>query len=327
MPAPPRLLLPKTLVFITTRIEEGLPLIPAAFMRCILEGILARAQALFPVRMVAHKFMFNHLHLLMVVANPDDIVAFMDRVKTESAHAINRLLGRRRRTVWQAGYDSPTVLTIADAVAKLAYLYTNAQRAGLEDTIEAYPGLSSWQMFKSGVTQKVCKWIRRTMITKLAKRRLSVSEQEELAAKLSKLATEEHTLRLEPDAWLNCFGVTNPEEIQRYREEVIKAVRDEEARLRQERQEAGKRVVGKARLLAQPIDTPFTPKSFGRRMWCICEDGKLRKEFIQFVKGLIAEGRAVLALWRMGDATAQYPPGLFPPSMPKGANLITPEFA
>lgn len=327
MPSPPRLLLPKTAVFVTTRIQEGLPLVPALFMTKILEGILARAQFIYPIVISGFKFMSNHLHMVLVVKNPDDIVGFMDRIKTESGHAVNRLLGRRCRTVWQKRYDSPVLLTPGDVVRKLVYLYTNAQSANIVSTIDEYPNVNSWKMLVTGQYQKVCKWIQRPMIQKLENTNLSVPEQEALATALLSLAKKSHTLTICPDAWFACFDITTPEEISEYRRQVIAGVREKETALTETRTAEGKSVMGPERLMQQPIDTPYTPKTFGRRMWCICQNVELKIAFILMVKSLISHARKVLERWRVGDMTVKYPPGLFPPSMPKICNMMPCEFA
>src|SRR5215216_5194464 len=93
MPSPPRILLNKTAVFITARVEEGLPFVPTAYLNEIVWSILARAQTLYPVK-ICHLFlMANHLHFILAVDNPEDIVRFMERFKTETAHMVNRLRG------------------------------------------------------------------------------------------------------------------------------------------------------------------------------------------------------------------------------------------
>ena len=128
MPSPPRLLIPHSVVLITTRMEEGLPLIPAEFIEVIIKGILGRAQKLYPVVACHYIFMNNHLHLILVVTDPDAVAGFMDRLKTELAHAVNRLLGRRKRTVWYDSYDAVPILTLEDCIEKIAYVYTNPQK-------------------------------------------------------------------------------------------------------------------------------------------------------------------------------------------------------
>lgn len=326
MPAPLKVLLPHTVVFLTTRTEEGLPFVATKYMETILWGILARAQELHPVVVVGFVFMSNHLHLLAVVKEPDDMVGFMDRVKTESAHAVNHLLGRRRRTVWQAGFDAQTVLTLEDAVDKLVYLYTNPQSAHLVDSIDEYPGLSSWQMLASGKLTRSCKVISRPSIKPLPREELTPQKQEELAQSLCDGAKSEALFTLSPDAWLDCYSITRPEERKRYSELVIENIRRRESELREHRLASKRTVLGKERLTTQRIDQPFTPKKFGRRMWCICRDKVIRCSFIAFVKRLIAEGREVLKCWRSGDTSRRYPPGVFPPSMPKLCNIFNPVY-
>jgi hypothetical protein len=43
---------------------------------------------------------------------------------------------------------------------------------------------------------------------------------------------------------------------------------------------------------------------------------------LQRKKKLMATARAVRERWRQGDTSVRYPPGLFPPSMPKLANVF-----
>ena len=46
------------------------------------------------------------------------------KFKTESAHAVNRLLGIRKRTIWCEGYDSPMVYKDLDrAVEKIKFCF------------------------------------------------------------------------------------------------------------------------------------------------------------------------------------------------------------
>ena len=105
-------------VFISTRTECGLPLVPNALINFCIWGILARAQSIHKVRICHFVFMSNHFHLLMVIEDPQAIPGFMCSVKTETAHMINKLLGRRQRTVWQDGYDSPLLLDAETVIEK-----------------------------------------------------------------------------------------------------------------------------------------------------------------------------------------------------------------
>ena len=144
MPRPPKVFRHNDVLFVTTAVEQGLLLPANPLVSFIILCCLARAQALFPVTVSAFIVEGTHAHLLLVVINPEDVADFMERFKTESAHAINALLGRRGRTVWCDGYDSPVLGNPEDVVRKLVYLYTNPAKDGLVRSIHDYPGLSSF---------------------------------------------------------------------------------------------------------------------------------------------------------------------------------------
>ena len=110
MPRNNKVFINRTVVSITTRIQEGLPFVATPFMCLLLQSYLAGAQERYPVKIVAFMVMGNHLHMLLVVENPEDVSHFMEYFKRETAIARNRLLGRRQRTVWASGCDSPIFL-------------------------------------------------------------------------------------------------------------------------------------------------------------------------------------------------------------------------
>ncbi len=70
-----------------------------------------RPRQSFPVRICHILVEATHIHLVVVVINPDHVEAFFRHFKTESAQMINGLLGRNKRTLWYEGYDSPIILT------------------------------------------------------------------------------------------------------------------------------------------------------------------------------------------------------------------------
>lgn len=321
MPSPPRILLPGSVVFITTRMQEGLPLIPVEYMRVIVEGILGRAQKLYRVKPCHYTFMSNHFHMMLVVEDPDTVAGFMDRVKTEIAHAVNRLLGRRQRSVWCDGYDATPILTKEDCIEKIAYIYTNPQKAGLVEKIEEYPGISSWGMYMGGKRGFAARWINRSLISKLSKTRMSEEEQKRLARMLIRQAKRRVVFRVYTDAWMDSFEIEEGSRLE-INQEIIDRVRELESEHSAERLLRGSKVLGAEALRRQPIDKPYSPKSFGRRMWCICRDVAVRVSFIQEIKELLRKAREVKARWSLGDFSVSYPLGLFPPRMARLGNLV-----
>jgi putative transposase len=316
MPAAPRILLPNSIVFISSRTEAGLPFVPGPLMNTLLKSVIARAQALYPVKLCHFLFMGNHFHLLLVVEDPMIAMHFIERIKTESAHTVNRLLGIRRKTVWCAGYDAEPILTAEDVVEKIAYLYTNPQKAGLVDSIEEYPGLSSWGLPRVQDHPR----IPRAAIEPLTKISMTEKQQARLVESLMSDDSSTHQLELSPTAWLKPFGLTGAEEQITLR--IQSRVREIERELARQREEQHKSTVGARRLIIQPFNLPFSPKKFAKRMWCICRNPDKRIAFIEFIKRLRDEARAVYRKWCCGDRNAQYPPGTFPPRFPPLANLI-----
>ncbi len=321
MPRPRRFLFNKTLVFVTTSVEEGLLLNPNPLINAIVESALARAQALHPVKICDFLIEPTHGHIMLMVEDPEHVKGFMERFKTESAHAINRLLGRKKRTVWCAGYDSPIVLTPEDAVRKIVYTLTNPVKDGLEETVMRYPGLSSLRMEKKG-SSKRCVRLRRWMIPRIQQKTMPVAECRRLTARLLKQSKESHTLTVDRDAWLKCFGIVEPLEVKAWKEKVTSSINEEEEHYRLERARDKKKVIGRERLLNRFVDPSYIPDRKGRRSWVICSDIEYRKRFIRFLKDLIESAREVYCRWKEGDTFLSYPSGLYPPSFPRNSELL-----
>jgi hypothetical protein len=103
---------------------------------------------------------------------------------------------------------------------------------------------------------------------------------------------------------------------------LIARIRLLEERAERKRARERKSVIGRDRLLSQVLDTTYRPRRKGRRMWCLSEKRSVRIEFIRFLKALMHKAKAVREKWKLGDVTVPYPPGLYPPSMPKLANVL-----
>ena len=320
MPRPPRVLFPQTVTLLTSRVQQGLPFVSTPLMEMILWSALAVAQNLHKIKVIALVIMGNHIHILALVEDPVDVESFMERFKSESAHAINRLLGRRQVTVWNEGYDSPPILTIDDLIEKIAYVYANPVRAHRTDSIDNYLGVSSWKMFTSGNLSKEVLRIRRPFVHALPKGVLSPAEQQQKAALLKAKAKETLTFTLSPNAWTTAFPHQMP--IEELNQKVLNRVREIEQEMLALRKREHIILPTAYQIITQPIDTPYSPATFGRRMWCICRNIPVRKAFIAFVKQLVLQARDVRRAWAQGDFTPPFPPGLFPPCPPILANLL-----
>ena len=140
----PRLLVPGAIHFITFRTEEGLPFMPLPFINMLICSALARAQKLYPVRIICFVVQANHVHMLIRVCDPQSVSKFIGYFKAESANYLNRLLNRRQRTVWEERFDSPIVLDLDKALQIFAYCSLNPVKDGLVNSMSEYPGVASY---------------------------------------------------------------------------------------------------------------------------------------------------------------------------------------
>lgn len=270
-----------TVIEVCFRTEEGLPLVCTPYMKKLVTSYLATAQSYYPVEICHFIVMSNHVHMILVVQHPDNVPLFMGYFKRETAHAINRLLGRKKRTVWCEGYDSPTVLDSQKTLERIAYIYTNPQSANLVDMIEEYPNLSSWNALLNDGEMTRCKRIPRYAVSELPKGKMSFQQQEILADRMEELGEDEHTLVITPNAWLKCFLETinlSPETI---REDIVALVKVKEAYLRASRVN---KVIGTLRLRLEEMTKPHQPKKRGERMICLSSFAESRETFISWYK-------------------------------------------
>ena len=56
-------------------------------------SILVTALVLSPVRLIAYDLQINHLHMLLIPINSEDVPEFVGYIQQELAHVVNRLRG------------------------------------------------------------------------------------------------------------------------------------------------------------------------------------------------------------------------------------------
>lgn len=311
-----------SVLFVTFSIEQGLLLLCNPLCEAIIKSCLARAQHLFPVKICGFLIEATHVHMVIVVINPDHVPSFIGHFKTESAHALNRILGRKKRTIWCSGYDSPVVLTPLRTVIALAYLYSNPAKDNLEESIEKYPGVSSWKMFLKGETKKLWKRIRRPAYRALPNDCHNLRGYTKEAQRILAESKKSHQFVLEPNAWLEAFDITGKAEQDDYNRILVERVARIEERAERVRLREGRKVMGADRLRKQELDTEYLSTRSGTRSWCLSENRKARVKFIQFLKELFDQARSIRERWKVGDFSHAYPLGLYPPSMPKLAEPL-----
>jgi REP element-mobilizing transposase RayT len=320
MARPRKLHFNKTVLLVTSSIEEGLLLPQNPLVIAILKSAMARAQFHFPVIICHFLFESNHVHLIIAVDDPSCVKGFMERFKTESAIAINKLLGRGKRTVWCAGYDSPILLTADDVKDKIVYLYTNPTKDNLAHSIEQYVGFNSYNYIKDNHLEIDCPLISRTQIVPLEKEKYSFQEYRALRDSILSSSLVAHKLEIRPNAWMNCFPeITDPLQINKDIDELIKL---EEAKFNELRKQENKSVPSPSKLQSEGFNLNYISNRKGKKTFCISCNKDLRKRFIKSVKYLVEQAKAVYKKWLIGDFSTPYPLGLYPPNLPKQVHLL-----
>ena len=311
--------IPKSVILVTTSIEVGLLLLPTPVVETIIWSALARAYALYPVKICAFVIMGNHIHFIFYIEIPENIRGFMERFKTEVSHCINRLLGRRQRTVWMKSYDSPIILDQARVEKAIAYINANPAKANLVDSIDEYPGLSSWRMIKQKRLERDCPWIHRTDVGRFG---IGMTSQSHLIAfRMRDQAEESHIFKIEPNAWMKAFRITEQSEIDEVNERIVERTRLLEEEARELRIKQRRKVMGAHKLVTQRPNLHYKSKRRGRCSSCISTDRKLKMKFQVVLADYAETAKRVYHNWLEGDFTEEFPKGLYPPAKPKDGNL------
>ena len=291
-------------------------------MNEIIWSALARAQKLYPVDVCGLNFERNHGHLALMVQNPEMVPLFIGYVKQETAQAINHLLGRRRRTVWAEDYDSPTVLDSDKALEKIAYLLLNPVKDNQASSLDEYPGVSSWKLFKGQDFTRKCRFFHRDDVPRLKNPHCPWLENKRVLEALDKDENSPVDFCLSPYVWKTCFEDTENLTDEQVRELILERIEAEARKLIEENKSKKLPTPKPEELQRQSMLTPYVPKTFGKRMLCLSSIKELRVVFIAGYKRLRDKAEWVLSQWRLGNWLLPFPPGLFPPCLPRRANLL-----
>lgn len=138
---------------------------------------------------------------------------------------------------------------------------------------------------------------------------------------LKSRARSSHLLQIAPNAWMDFFGIDDKEAQDSLNQEVVSLIRTQEEQFAAQRRIENKSVIGQAALAAAHLELDYTPERSGEKMWCISDDKDLRASYIKWAKNIKTEARRVYECWKEGDFSVSFPSGVFPPAMPKRANM------
>lgn len=289
----------------------------------MIESCLGKAARRYKVRIVAYIFMANHLHIVVIVQSPEEASKFVGYLKQEMSHAVNRMLGRRQKTVWKAEFDSPILLSGDRCLEEMTYTVVNPCAADLADLPEEYIGVSSIRSLKSDtpVTFNVPAF-RRSFFTKLDRPSQPYREDHTYHAALVKSSEENVEITIDPWAIRDVYPELAAVSIDELRQKLWFKINGQVEKARQKRIKEQRQVVGATRLYQMSMLLTYVPTKFGRKSVCL---GSTRAEvidYLTFFKQLVIEAKAVFERWKKNDFSILYPIGMYPPHLPKTGNYL-----
>ncbi|MBL7661373.1 hypothetical protein JNK13_01345 [bacterium] len=310
--------------FITNRLAEGLPFVPNEYINRLILGVLSLAQEkCSDIAICALIFLQNHYHMVLVPqGDPARVKDFMNIFNGELAKMVCKLLGKRHVKIWAQRYHAAQILNAEACIKQLAYLYANPCSARVVNSIESWPGVSSWKALSEGKDIEIIdsyKYIRSRYISKLPNKPFSQLEIEQLCKMLDDLPGRSRSIVFKPFAWKSAFIETKLLSNQTLKETLVTGLHT----LEKERIKAGspKFKLSDSKLLS--LQNPYKfykPKEFGLRVICISTCLELRKSFIQLYKDFCEKCSVAWEQWRLGNYSFTYPSGAYlPTSFPRSS--------
>lgn len=325
-----RFILSKQVYEVCFRTKEGLPFVCTQYMRLILESVIARAQRDFKVDISHLIYMGNHPHMLISSRDAEQFKNFYCEVKKQTTEMVKRLLGKRHLSLWQENATNVVYLEDLETIQeRIAYFYSNPSKAGLVNTIDNYPGLSTWEVFLGSENsinyeyKKNCPWIQQPMLKPLPCKSVTERQDRAICSELIAKSEISHQLVIMPNVWMSAFVEDNdPDTVRGYNQQIIKLIRENEASYRQERNEACRRTLGSTALKQAPIDRKYTPKKFSPAVFVITRNNELRKQIIAWYREFCNQCAECYQQWKAGNLFCQWPPGAYAPVGCPGVNVL-----
>lgn len=311
------------------RARESLPFNCTEYMSVLIYGILSRIQR--DNKVIIHHFIFegSHPHIILTAKDADQCRKFYGQLKKQITDSCKYLLGLEHLTLWEENASVIQIATLEDAISKIGYVYANPSNDDLASSIERYPGVSSWQVFKTAERLEDCSssvhpWIQLPMIPRLPSASVSKSQDRFICKKMTAQAKFYHTLEVYPLKWIESF-IPNPsaEVVERVRREILENLAARELENSKRRAKENKPVMGANKLRAQALLKPHRPKKRGRRISVQSQVKEIRIALINELKAVSELCRQVYQRWKQGDFSVPWPPGTFPPPLPAMANCIS----
>jgi REP element-mobilizing transposase RayT len=291
-----------TLVFVTCRIIQGRYLFrPGLQLNDIFLGILGRAQRRHEMQISGVCVMSSHFHILLVVVDARQLSRFMRDLKSKLAREVNRLTGWRG-TVFQHRYDMAVVTEEEAAqVEKLAYLISRGVKEKLVERPQEWPGVHCVRALLEG----------EALTGQLVRPQPGVRGPHNQREDFERLryATEEAVVLSAVPCWAHLTS-------ELYRSRIAGLVESIEAAAALERKRTGRPVAGVKAILGRHPQHRPAKLSRSPAPLVHAATKAARDELYKMYSWFVAAFQDAAAKLRLGDRTAPFPAGSFPPALP-----------
>ncbi len=271
-------------------------------IRNIIGSCMARGIAMFGVQLYGFVWMSNHVHLLLR-APRGNFAAFMAYLNGQIAVNVNRFLGRKNQ-LWSRRYAAAQVLDDAAELEMLGYLLANPQNAGLVNSIDEWPGLSSAAFFFQKREQRFLCFDRTTWYEEGC--------PDDIAPYLSTVKLE-HKL-------LPQLSSLNKKKLRRRLRRLIKA-KANPLPVNDGKVDLDPSLPLRRRLMARtviPTDRPESSKMYPRKRskqpLCHTTKPSLRRLYKEWYREFRLAYAESAREYRLGNIDVEFPPGSFAPS-------------
>jgi REP element-mobilizing transposase RayT len=184
---------PQTIYFITSRtMQSRFLMAPSEKTNELIGGILARAVRQCEVELFAYVFTSNHFHMMVRARSAVAMIKFMQRLQSNIAVKVGRLVDWRGR-FFARRYSAEPIVDEGAQVERLTYILSHGVKEGLVSEVRQWPGLSCAGALLKGDASTLQRWRNWTRRWKM-----EVEEKIKLDRFAKECPAEEESLTLTP---------------------------------------------------------------------------------------------------------------------------------
>jgi REP element-mobilizing transposase RayT len=149
---------PQTIYFVTSRtLQSRFLMAPSDKTNELIGGILARAVRQCEVELFAYVFTSNHFHAMVRAPSAIAMSQFMQRLQSNIAVKVGRLVDWRGR-FFARRYSAEPIVDEGAQVERLGYILSHGVKEGLVSEVRKWPGLSCAQALLVGGVVSIHRW-------------------------------------------------------------------------------------------------------------------------------------------------------------------------